>query len=288
MWDDAKHALSFVNPAAPTTIEARLLDEPAPARAKDLAVQPALLTQLGFLKIEDEVSAHSSPYGWDALLEVLNERKKYAFVFTAVHRHGERSLICWAQVIEPAEPGKISRAEVANVCGTLAAPVVAAADHDRDGVADADDACPGLAEVRDGNDDDDGCPDSVCSTPQGCFDEGAAAFRAKDYAGSFAAQRRACDRGHGLGCSAVGDLYTGGKVIRFSYEAAAIMYRKACGLDNGNGCNNLGGAQERGLGIERDVRAAEAAYAQACKLIPKSVACTNAEIMQARREGRER
>lgn len=163
-----------------------------------------------------------------------------------------------------------------------------AAGRRRDGVADADDACPELAEPRDGSDDDDGCPDSTCTGGDACFTEGAAAVRRGDNAHAYGAFRRGCDAGHGLSCSGLGDLYNSGKVIRVSFERAAALYRKACGLSNAHGCNNLGWALERGLGIDQDIAGAEAQYVRACTLMPGSPACENADIMKARREGRER
>ncbi len=283
-WDAAKRQLAFTHIASATKIEVRLLTGEIPGRAEQVGELSAVASLIGLDKVQGVASTRSTAYGWDGLLEGTSASAAVT-VFVAVHHHGARSLICWAPVAE-GQPAKVSRAEAAKVCATLAPPLAVANDRDRDGVGDVDDACPELAEVRDGVDDDDGCPDSACTGRDACWKEGLAAYQRKDFTAAFAAHRRGCDAGNGLACTAMGDLYHAGKSVQLSYERAAALYRKGCALDNGNGCNNLGWAQERGLGIDRDVRAAEASYAQACKLIPKSAACENENIMRARREGR--
>lgn len=281
-WDGANRRLSFAHVATPGKIEARLLEADVPRTAQALTAQPALVAQLGLAQITGVSSTRSTPTGWDGVLDGTTPANARADVYVAVHHHGPRSLVRWAPIGDATAATQIARAEAAKVCGTLAPPAAAAMAWPMPTMRAPSSPSRATAATTTT------AARTPCTGGDACFTEGAAAIKRGDNAHAYGAFRRGCDAGHGLSCSGLGDLYNSGKVIRVSFERAAALYRKACGLSNAHGCNNLGWALERGLGIDQDIAGAEAQYVRACTLMPGSPACENADIMKARREGRER
>lgn len=76
---------------------------------------------------------------------------------------------------------------------------------------------------------------------------------------------KACELGHGGGCSEVGVGYAQGLGGLVKNDGRAVEYfKKACDLGDALGCRNYGGRLLNGKGVTRDPRAARAALQTGC------------------------
>ena len=248
-WDAAGKKLNFTAKGA--TMFAVAMTNP-PRRAEDTN-DPAFLALVGLDKVTGISNARSGTPGWSAVLD--GTKKK---LYVALHAWETGDIVCVGELDK-----NLKEKDAAKVCASLA-PKTATVTN-----------CPT-------------CPKSACKDGQACFTEGSAAFTGNKLPEAYAAWTRGCTLKHGLSCSGVGDLFAGAKRLTLSYEQGVVYWTKACKLDNPHGCNNLGWCYERGLGVAESQRTAEAQYVKACKLMPGSAACTNADIMKSRREGREK
>lgn len=78
--------------------------------------------------------------------------------------------------------------------------------------------------------------------------------------------QKACDSGHGEGCSALGYLYENGVGVPKNEKKALELYEKGCGLNDNYSCFNAGEYYTLGKGVAKDLVKAHYAYEKACGL----------------------
>ena len=76
----------------------------------------------------------------------------------------------------------------------------------------------------------------------------------------------ACNKGDGIGCYNLGNMYYNGEGVRQDYYKAHELYKKACDMKDELACGSLALLYVNGLGVRQNLSTAKQYFGKACDL----------------------